>query len=37
MCPFHAVEIILVKIGDFKIGFPKKFQKPIRKTAKVLL
>ena len=37
MCPFHAVEIILVKIGGFKIGFPKKFQKPIRKTAKILL
>ena len=37
MCPFHAVEIILVKIGGFKIGFPRKFQKPIRKTAKILL
>ena len=37
MCPFHTVEMILVKIGGFKIGFPKKYQKPIRKTAKVLL
>jgi len=37
MCPFHAIEIILVKIGGFKIGFPKKFQKPIRMTAKALL
>jgi len=37
MCPFHAVEIILVKIGGFKIGFSKRFQKPIRLTAKILL
>ena len=37
MCPFHAVEVILVKIGGFKISFPKKLQKPIRNTSNMLL
>ena len=37
MCPFHAIETILVRIGGMKIKFTPKIQKIAKHSAKFLL
>ena len=37
MCPFHAVETIMIKIGGMKIKFTPKIQKTAKHSAKFLL
>ena len=37
LCPFHAAQIFLSKIGGINLLFPRKIQKIIKHTSKILL